>query len=111
MIYVCGYSDEVPEESILINTTSRSDNWSKGLSPFFLGPCELYDGYTSKNVENAWQFSKVYSDHVDVNGKIRDDEYFEWALKGWNNKQAFRYPMGKGKLSLFSYWGVRNSLI
>ena len=41
-----------------INTTSKSNNWSKGLSPFFLGPCELYDSYKALNVENAWQYNK-----------------------------------------------------
>lgn len=86
-----------------INTTSSSDNWSKGLSPFFLGPCKLYNGYTATNVENAWQYSKVYPEHVDAKGDPTA-EYFKWAEAGWSRIRADRYPMGKGNIPLYSYW-------
>ena len=33
----------------------------QGLSPFFLGPIPMYGGLEAKNMENAWQFSKVYT--------------------------------------------------
>lgn len=103
MIKVVKPNFKLPENAQVVNTTSRSDNWSRGLSPFFLGPCDLYDGYTSFNVENAWQYSKVYYNHVDSN----DDpapEYFEWAKNGWKRTQADRYPMGKGSKALYSFW-------
>lgn len=87
----------------IINTTSRSKNWSKGLSPFFLGPVKLYGDYTAKNVENAWQFSKVYPQFADENENPKDD-YFRWAEKGWSDSYAQRYPMGKGRKPLYSYW-------
>lgn len=103
MIYICGYRDKIPENSIVINTTSKSNNWSRYLSPFFLGPCKLYDGYTSKNVENAWQYSKVYPEFVD-NDNNPKKEYFEWAKNGWHKDFADRYPMGKGNVPLYSYW-------
>ena len=35
-----------------------SQEWSKGLSPFFLGPVPLWDGMVATNVENAWQYCK-----------------------------------------------------
>jgi hypothetical protein len=103
MIYIWGPKDKAPAGIMVVNTTSRSLNWSKGLSPFFLGPCELYNEYASYNVENAWQFSKVYDAYVDANGDP-SQKYFDWALQGWSNPQAIRYPMGKGKVPLYSWW-------
>ena len=38
-----------------------------GLSPFFLGRdtgIECYDGLRAWNMENAWQYSKVYAQHA-----------------------------------------------
>ncbi len=88
----------------IINTTSRASTvWEKQLSPFFLGPVDLYDNFQSKNVENAWQFSKVYKEHVDKNGNPTN-KYWEWAMEGWNDSFAHRYPMGKGALPLYSLW-------
>lgn len=99
MIRVIGPRDKSAD---YINTTSRSTNWSRGLSPFFLGPVKLYGKYVARNVENGWQFSKVFLEH-DADG-APSKEYFEWAEKGWRDNHAHRYPMGKGKLPLYSYW-------
>lgn len=87
----------------MFNTTSRSTDFGRAFSPFLLGPVDLYGKYTAKNVENAWQYSKVYSQHVDINGNPTE-EYFKWAESGWSNSQAQRYPMGKGVKPKFSYW-------
>ena len=57
----------------------------------------------SKNMENAWQYSKVYGCHV------KDGEptnaYWQWAQIGWNSSRAHRYPMGKGRKPKFALWG------
>ncbi len=103
MIRVVKPTFKLPEYCEAVNTTSRSDNWSKGLSPFHLGPVDLYDGLVSFNVENAWQYSKVYYNHVDTNDNPAP-EYFEWAKKGWGRTVADRYPMGKGNKPLYSWW-------
>lgn len=100
MIHICNFRSKVKD---FINTTSRSNNWSKGLSPFFLGPVELYDGHVAQNVENAWQYSKVYAEHADENGDPKP-EYLEWARAGWAKNSADRYPMGKGRKPLYSLW-------
>lgn len=101
---------KIPNENVIV-TTSKSKTWSKGLSPFFLGPCKTYDGLMAKNVENAWQYAKVYSEHLDENNEILP-EYYEWRNKGWNSSYASRYPMGKGKIPKFSLWdGKRLSYI
>jgi len=86
----------------VVNTTSRSKNWSQGLSPFYLGPCDLYDGYVAQNAENGWQYSKLYEYYSD-DGEP-GERYFKWAQDGWNAKRAERYPMGRGAKPLYSYW-------
>jgi len=90
-----------PSDQVVI-TVSKSKTWSKGLSPFVLGPCKLYGDYVSKNVENAWQFCKVYSKHIEAGRP--NNEYFEWAKKGWEDNYAHRYPAGKGAKPEYSYW-------
>jgi len=102
-ITVVNFQYKLPEDAIVINTTSRSSNWSRGLSPFFLGPIDLYNGFISQNMENAWQFSKVYEYYTDSDGNP-DERYFKWAEAGWNDKFAHRYPMGKGAIPLYSWW-------
>lgn len=107
LIRVISPRDPIAPGEIVVNTTSRSaEPWSKGLSPFYLGPIPLYEGAvrpTSRVMENAWQYAKVYPQHLGDDGKPTQ-EYFEWALSGWANPQAVRYPMGKGKLPAFSWW-------
>lgn len=87
----------------IINTTSCSRDWGQNLSPFHLGPVDLYGGYRSRKMENAWQYTKVYPQHVGEDGKP-NQEYYRWAKSGWDSYSANRYPMGKGIGPLFSYW-------
>lgn len=103
MIHVTGPGYKVPAGAIEINTTSRSDNWSRSLSPFFLGPIDLYGGYTSQNMENAWQYAKVYEYYLEDDGTV-GERYFKWAQDGWNKQRADRYPMGRDAKPLYSYW-------
>lgn len=107
---ICGPKTPAPSGARVINTTSRSKGWSQGLSPFLCGPVELYGGYVSKNMENAWQYSKVYP----IKGMLNEDGspsdfYFRWAQRGWWTQRANRYPLGKGedgkgKIPSYSYW-------
>jgi len=101
-VIVLGPRNKAPEGIQVVMTVSKSNGWMKGLSPFVLGPVDLYDGYRSKNVENAWQYSKVYPKYADENGPT--EAYFEWANMGWSSTRAFRYPMGKGAKPLYSFW-------
>ena len=105
-VRVIGPKDSTRPDEVVINTTSRSTTWSRGLSPFFIGPIPLYEGATSShahNMENAWQFSKVYPWQVDHEGNPTPS-YFTWAKEGWENTRAVRYPMGKGVKPSFSWW-------
>jgi hypothetical protein len=100
-VFVCGPRDRGVKNYIL--TVSKAGDWKKGLSPFFLGPVPLYGGYVARNVENGWQYSKVYPQFASESGDPRPD-YFVWAEGGWENPRAIRYPMGKGAKPLYSWW-------
>lgn len=100
-VNVCPYY-KPPPGVYTVDTCSHSNTWSKGLSPFVLGPVNLYGGYVSQTMENAWQYSKVYAGYSQHGEPTQ--RYFLWAQKGWNNPRAVRYPMGKGAKPLFSYW-------
>lgn len=104
MIYVLGYNDPIPEGAVVFNTTSRSTDFAKGLSPMIVGPVSI-NGHISYNVENAWQYSKVYHPHVDENDDPTE-EYFEWRNKGYATVWGQRYPMGKGAKALYSLIGI-----
>lgn len=98
------FEKQTDPDGVYINTTSRStEKWTTELSPFYLGPCDLYEGFVSKNMENAWQYCKVYDGHIGEDGDPTF-EYFEWATKGWKNNYAQRYPMGKGAIPRYSFW-------
>lgn len=58
----------------------------------------------ARNMENLWQFSKVYLTQVDAN-QNPTSSYWSWAIAGWENPRAERYPMGKGSVPLYSLWG------
>lgn len=91
-----------PRNRGAINTTSHA-GWSRDLSPFVLGPVVLYDGIISQNMENAWQYSKVYPAQTDETGRPAE-AWYRWARGGWNKRWADRYPMGKGVRPLYSFW-------
>jgi len=95
-----------PRDKRAINTTSSCKGMGRNFSPFLLGPVDLYPNAVttqSMNVENAWQFSKVYKCHVDQNGDPTE-QYFKWAKKGFEDTKAHRYPMGKCAKPEYSLW-------
>lgn len=87
-----------------INVTTSSKTWGLHLSPMLLGPVKLYGDFTSKTVENGWQFSKVYAKHSQGFLKQPNAEYWKWAKRGWAAQWAERYPMGKGAIPEYSWW-------
>jgi len=110
MVFVVGVHDKeridklTKSEVPIINTTSTSpEAWQRMLSPFYVGPVNLYDGKTSRNMENAWQYVKVYQRYLGEDGEPTP-EYFEWAARGWDSEIADRYPMGKNAKPVYSYW-------
>lgn len=101
--------DKKPEGAEIVTTVSKADNWQRGLSPFVLGPCKLYGQFASRNMENGWQYAKVYSEYVKTVEGYREiaPGYWNWAQAGWSNPTAVRYPMGKGRKPEFSLWDDR----
>lgn len=87
---------------IEINTTTKSNNWSKGLSPMLVGMI-FSDNGIARNMENFWQYAKVYEHQVDSNQNPLP-EYFEWKNKGYNKEWADRYPAGKGAIPLYTWY-------
>lgn len=67
-----------------------------------LGPVDLWGSNRALNVENAWQYSKVYAQHWD--GAKPTADWLHWAQAGWADPRGIRYPMGKGIKPVCSYW-------
>lgn len=103
-VYVYGRGDLLPPGVVTFNVTSRSkDEWCRDLSPFFLGPVDVYP-YTdthfhAKRFENAWQYLKMYPQFND-----NRDAYLAWASEGFAKEKADRFPMGKGAKPMYSVW-------
>lgn len=93
-------------------TSGNKDEVMRGLSPFYLGPVECYDGLKSETFERAWQCAKVYPWTMGPDGKPNAC-YFAWrdemwAMKGFGDKMSIRFPVGKknvGKCK-YSWWKV-----
>lgn len=100
-LYLCGPKDKnvIPNNAVIVYTVSRSCDFGKAFSPFLnQGPIELGE-LVSKNVENLWQYTKVYKQHVD-----NPNEWIKWRDNGLKDSFANRYPMGKGSKPEFSYF-------
>lgn len=83
-----------------IDVSSRGP-YAQLLSPFCLRPQPTLDGVQFQNVENLWQFSKVYPCHVDRDQNVTE-QWFDWREQGATLPQAQRFPLGRGKKPLYS---------
>ncbi len=101
-------------EFVRVDCTSNNPDavMKEGLSPFFIGPVECYDGLKSETFERAWQCAKVYPWMVDSDGNP-NDRYFAWrdamwAERGFGNKIDIRFPAGKGnaRKCLYAWWKI-----
>jgi len=110
-VFLLDMTSPAPPGAVVIDTTSRATGWSKFLSPFYLGPVELYGGFSAKKVESGYQCSKLFAEHADAQANPTA-AYWAWAKAGWANPRAVRYPMGKGREPICSLWnGKRLSYI
>ena len=112
------------KEFVQIDCTSdNKDEVMRGVSPFYLGPVETYDGLQSVTFELAWQCAKLYpnsviDDCVDAN-RHPAPGYFAWRDKFWAKrypedfpkKSDIRFPAGKGnaKKCIGSWWKVNGA--
>lgn len=93
--------EETPENYVRVDVTSHNNQWKHYVSPFYLGPVFTADGNESLNMENAWQYSKVYDDMVDENNNP-NELYYKWRELGFNTQRANRHPhKGKPLYSLY----------
>ncbi len=99
---------------VRIDCTSNNTDpvMREGLSPFYLGPVECYDGLVSQTFERAWQCAKVYPWMADAD-ENPGEGYFAWrdmmwAKKGFERKIDIRFPAGKGnaRKCLYAWWKV-----
>ena len=102
------------QEFVPVDCTSgnKDEVMRRGLSPFYLGPVECYDGLVAQTFERAWQCAKVYPWNVGADGNP-DGRYFAWrdemwAKKGFADKMSIRFPVGKGNIGkcLYAWWKV-----
>lgn len=101
-----------PPEGVRANVTSKASKNNPDvesipeLSPFLMGPVSISLGSVrreSKIMENGWQYSKAYEEHLDE-VKRPTIEHAEWALNGFSNDRAVRFPMGRGAKPEYSIW-------
>ena len=108
--------DEAAKELEFVRIDCTSGNpdpvMREGLSPFYLGPVECYDGLVSQTFEYAWQCAKVYPWTQGADGNPNAN-YFAWrdemwAMKGFGDKMSIRFPVGKKNVGkcLYSWWKV-----
>ena len=88
---------KTPNDAVVIDTTSSSGNY-QDLSPFIL------PAPPAKNLENLWQFSKVYKKNIMPIDGYPDASWYKWRDAGYANPRAVRYPMGKGAIPEYSLW-------
>jgi len=111
-IQVVGFRQKVDTtNATVINTCfggkpSHPAAWQLDLSPFVIGPCPLYGKHTALNMENGWQFTKLYAVHADKSGNPTQT-FWDWMDKGIKNPKAIRFPMGRGKKPLHAWWDGR----
>ena len=88
---------------LAIDVTTRSRTGYRQLSPMLLGPVVI-DGIRAENVENAWQYSKVYPGWWSDALACPTPQWFAWRRQGFAKRWADRYPMGKGSKPLFAWY-------
>lgn len=103
------------EECVVNVCSTGKEPFALTLSPFYVGPCALPWSFSrnttntpremAKNMENAWQFAKVYSQHADPETGEPTDGWYRWAHAGFTNSKAVRFPMGRGAKPLYSFGG------
>lgn len=99
VVHVFGPKSPRPRSGLVIDVTSNSPTEYRQLSPFLLEPV----GGEARNVENLWQYSKLYQEHADGAGNPTS-AFNTWRAEGFAKQWADRYPMGKGKKPLCSIW-------
>lgn len=89
------------EKSLIVDVSHHSEIWTKQLSPPHMGPVSLHSTFVAKTVENGFQYTKVFPEHVGAMG-LPTENYLKWAQKGWGMKkfdESLRH-----REPLYHYW-------
>jgi hypothetical protein len=90
-----------------IGVCSGSPGIFKELSPMKLGPIKHDEAGlpAAKNLENLWQYSKVFSGDVDAKGNILPS-WFARRKQGFSDPKPHRRAkkLSPGEKTLYSYW-------
>lgn len=102
-----------------VNVCSSAPGANKNMSPMKLGPIEYNlkddnNGKTGKvsikNLENCWQFSKVWNGEEDEETGLPTQEFWDRRKDGWDDTKAHRWVKkgndsnGNRNIPLYSYW-------
>jgi hypothetical protein len=102
----------VPDSfDIVVNVMEDTPRW-KNLSSFSLGPCETPDKLKFLNMENMWQYSKVFKHlgHIETTETdpkrvgLPTDSFFDWRRMGSVRRRSNLSPGGVGETPSFHYW-------
>lgn len=85
-------ADRPPDGAKVFNVTSSGNDGCRALSPFLLHPTHGL----AWNVENYWQFSKVFPQHWDRETRRPTPAWHRWRDAGWERRGPVRHPMGRG---------------
>lgn len=95
----------VKEGFTRVNVCSSSRSSERLLSPMILGPiscrdigigeseCDVALPNLVKNIENLWQYSKVWQGDEDLKTKLPGKRFFVRRAAGWAKEKADRYPL------------------
>lgn len=83
-----------------IDVTSGTMSRFKALSPMLLGPTNTIP--SAQNIENLWQFSKVFEGDLDEEGNLTKD-YLDRRNAGYADTKAHRRSKRVGSFQ-FHYW-------
>ncbi|KAL9647411.1 hypothetical protein ABK040_006774 [Willaertia magna] len=90
-----------------INCCSSARGIFKGLSPMLLGPLtyeyESEGTFKITNLENMWQFSKVFPGEEDEKTGQPNTDFFKRRKEGWKDKKPHRH-VKKGVKPLYAWW-------
>jgi len=114
MIDVCGPKESLPEGTLKLAVASHAPSLNpKGwldlwrLSPFSIvgGGVRVpgLAGVTSKTMENAWQFLKIWD--------LEEGWDSEMAAAAFESDCAMRFPRGRGKKAVGHYWGETGEIL
>lgn len=93
-------------EAFDVSSASGPDDLYGALSPYYLGPGVTDRGETYQNLQNLWEYSKVYGEFTDEFDNPTPD-YWNWRAKGFADKVGRRYGTTADAKPIYYLWWRR----